>query len=448
MTPLTPRRAPRPARPRHRLVSAPLAAGGVALALVLTACSGGGDDVAGEPSTPSEPVELRMTVWTADETQLAQFQEIADAYVAENPDLVSGVTFETIPFEDYTTSLTTQLAGGNAPDLAWILESYAPEFVASGALVDVAPKLQETEGYEFDDLLDSSLALWEKDGGLYAYPFSNSPFAMFVNTDQVAAAGQPNPADLVASGEWTYDQARDISAAAAATSGKQGLVVRDFDFKVWENLSTIWDGWDAAPWSEDGTQCTFTDPEMVDALTWVHDATFVDEAMPGPGTTADFFAGDSAMTITQISRASALDDSFAWDVVPLPAGPAGQQNVIGQAGIGVFAAGEHPDVAADFLAWFTNPENAETLAAYFPPPRESLLNAETLGAANPKLSETQLQAVVVDGIQGAVTKPSHQNFAKLQDTVRAQLDALWTADADVEGVLADTCAAIQPLLED
>nr|WP_241769803.1 hypothetical protein [Cellulosimicrobium sp. MM] len=47
-----------------------------------------------------------------------------------------------------------------------------------------------------------------------------------------------------------------------------------------------------------------------------------------------------------------------------------------------------------------------------------------------------------------MTKPSHQNFAKLQDTVRAQLDALWTADADVEGVLADTCAAIQPLLGD
>ena len=65
MNPLTPRSAPRSA-PRRRLVGAPLAAGGVALALVLTACSGGGDDVAGEPSTPSEPVELRMTVWTAD----------------------------------------------------------------------------------------------------------------------------------------------------------------------------------------------------------------------------------------------------------------------------------------------------------------------------------------------------------------------------------------------
>ncbi|MGM1018561.1 MAG: ABC transporter substrate-binding protein [Actinomycetota bacterium] len=429
-------------RPRTRT---PLAAGAgiAAVALVLAGCSGSPT----EPTTPDEPVDLRMTVWTADETQLAMFQEIADAYIEENPGLVASVTFETVPFEDYTTTLTTQLAGGNAPDLAWILDSYAPEFVESGALVDIAPTLQETEGYDYDDLLPSSLALWQKDDGLFAYPFSNSPFAMFVNTDQLSAAGQENPADLLASGDWTFDAARDLSAAAAAESGKQGLVVRDFEYQTWENLSTIWNGWDAAPWSEDGTQCTFTDPAMVDALTWIHDAVFDDAAMPEPGTTADFFAGDAAMTITQISRASALDGSFEWDLLPLPAGPAGQQNVIGQAGIGVFANAENPTVAADFLAYFTAPENAEKLATYFPPPRESLLNAETLGAANPALSEEQLQAVVVDGIQGAITKPTHVNFAKLQDTIRAELDAMWTANADVEAVLTDTCSTITPLLE-
>lgn len=425
---------------------APLAvsAGIAAVALTLAGCSNSGST---ETETPSEPVDLRMTVWTADETQLAMFQEIADAYIADNPDLVSEITFEPIPFEDYTTTLTTQLAGGNAPDLGWILESYAPEFVQSGALVDLAPTLTDTEGYDYDDLLDSSLTLWQQDDGLFAYPFSNSPFAMFVNTDQLTAAGQPNPSELVASGDWDFDAARDMSAAAAATSGKQGLVVRDFDYQAWEVLASVWAGWGASPWSADGTQCTLADPEMVEAMTWIHDAAFQDGAMPQPGVTADFFAGDSAMTITQISRASALDDSFSWDIVPLPAGPEGKQNVIGQAGIGVFANAEHPTIAADFLAYFTGPENAEKLATYFPPPRESLLTAEVLGAANPKLSEDQLQATVIEGIQDAVTKPTHPNFAKLQDTVRAELDALWTADADVEAVLTDTCAAITPLLE-
>lgn len=428
---------------RRGRVSLAIGAGIAASALALAGCSGS----APEAETPDEPVDLRMTVWTADESQLALFQEIGDAYAEENPDAVASVTFEAIPFADYTTTLTTQLAGGNAPDLGWILESYAPEFVDSGALAEVGETLEGTKGYDYGDLLPTSLALWEKDDGLYAYPFSNSPFAVFVNTDQLAAAGQPNPSELLASGDWTFDAARDLSAAAAATSGKQGLVVRDFDYKVWENLSTIWNGWAAAPWSEDDTTCTLTDPEMVDAMTWIHEAIFTDAAMPGPGVTADFFAGDAAMTITQISRASALDDSFAWDVVPLPAGPEGQQNVIGQAGIGVFANAQNPAVAADFLAYFTNPQNAEKLAAYFPPPRESLLNAETLGAANGKLSDEQLQSVVIDGIKDAVTKPTHVNFAKLQDTVRAEFDGLWVPDADIEGVLADTCTTIAPLLE-
>ncbi len=417
------------------------------LTLGTVAACGGGDGGDDSAATPDAPVDLRMTVWTADESQLALFDEIAADYVAENPDTVASVTFEPLPFEDYTTTLTTQLAGGNAPDLAWIFESSAPEFVSSGALTDIRPTLEGTEGYEVDDLLDSALELWSDGDGLYAYPFSNSPFVTFVNTDRIAESGQENPADLVAAGEWTFDAARDISAASAEALGGSGLVVRDFDYAGWGNLATIWGGWDAAPWSADGSQCTFTEPEMVDVMTWFHDAAFAQGAMPGPGTSADFFAGDVTMTITQISRASSLDGSFEWDVVPLPAGPAGQQSVIGQAGIGVLANAENPEIAADFLAYFTSPESAEKLAAYFPPPRESLLTTEVLGDANPLLSPEQLDSAVISGIVDAQVKPSHRNFAQLDSAVRGALDALWTESADVEAVLGDVCSAIEPLLE-
>ncbi|SEE97650.1 ABC transporter substrate-binding protein [Ruania alba] len=415
--------------------------------LALAACTSGGTDGA-TPDPADGSVDLRMTVWTSDEGHLALFDEIADGYIEENPELVSSVTFETVPFDDYTSTLTTQLAGGNTPDLGWVFESNAPEFVSSGALTDVRPALAGSEGYEFDDIVPSALDLWSEGEGLYAYPFSNSPFVMFVNTDRIAESGQDDPADLVSSDEWTWDSARDISAASAEQLGGAGLVVRDFDYSDWGNLATVWGGWDAAPWSEDGTTCTFTDPAMVDAMTWIHDAAFADGAMPGPGTSADFFAGDVTMTVTQISRAAALDGSFEWDVLPLPAGPAGQQNIIGQAGVGVFENGENPEIAADFLAHFTSPESAEQLATYFPPPRESLLNAQTLADANPLLSEDQLESVVVGGITDAITKPAHPNFAQLQTTIRGELDALWTADADVEAVLANVCSAADPLLQD
>ena len=394
---------------------------------------------------PASAADIRMAIWSANEGHLALFNEIAAAYTATHPDVT--VSFDSLAFDGYTTTLTTQIAGGNAPDLAWILETTASDFVSSGALRPLRSTFEAVPDYALGDVTDSALALWTADGEIFAYPFSTSPFGMFVNNDLITAAGQQTPAQLIAAGTWTWDNANAINTAVAA-AGKQGLIVRDFEYKVWDNLAAIWNGWGASPWSADGRTCTFTGPAMVEAMTFVHKAIFTDKSIPGPGISADFFAGDAAMTITQISRASLLpkENPFAWDLVPLPSGPAGDYALIGQAGIGVFAAGKNPDVAADFLAFFTNPENARKLARYFPPPRASLLNAEVLGAANPLLSPEQIEAVVIKGIATGVVKPGHAGFAEIQQTARAALDALWVPDADVPAVLQSVCDRIQPML--
>ncbi|RUT28580.1 sugar ABC transporter substrate-binding protein [Arsenicitalea aurantiaca] len=393
-----------------------------------------------------DTVNLRMTIWSANEAHLAMFNEIAAAYQAENPNVT--VTFDSLPFDTYTTTLTTQIAGGNPPDLAWILETTAADFVNSGALAPLRESFAAAEGYELDDVTEQATALWSSDGELYAYPFSTSPFAIFANNDLITEAGQQTPAELIAAGEWNWDNAIAI-AAAVADAGHDGLIVRDFNYQIWQNLASIWRGWGASPWSEDGDTCTFADQPMVDAMSFIHNAIFETGAMPGPGESVDFFAGDAAMTITQISRASLLpqgDDAFDWDLVPLPAGPAGEYAVIGQAGIGVFANGANPEVATDFLAFMTNPENSRKLAQFFPPARASLLTAETLGLTNPLLSPEQLESVVIAGITNGVVLPGHEGFAQIQQTVRAELDALWTPDADVEAVLASVCDRIGSLL--
>ena len=127
---------------------------------------------------------------------------------------------------------------------------------------------------------------WSTGGDIYAYPFSTSPFGLFVNNDVIKAAGQKTPAELIAAGEWTWDNANAINIAVAA-SGKQGLIVRDFDYKVWDNLATVWDAWGASPWSADGKTCTMTEKPFVDAMGFIHKAIFTDKAMPGPGVAAD-----------------------------------------------------------------------------------------------------------------------------------------------------------------
>ncbi|PWK87010.1 carbohydrate ABC transporter substrate-binding protein (CUT1 family) [Lentzea atacamensis] len=389
----------------------------LAALLALTACSG---------SATSGPKSLRMTVWTANEAHLKLLNEIAAEYKASHPDITE-IKFDSIPADGYTTTLTTQIAGGNAPDLAWILEESAPDFVASGALAPLKGKIEKA-----DELVPSAVRLWEKDGELYAYPFSTSPFGLFVNTSLIKNV----PA------RWTWDQ-----AIAAAASSK-GLVLPDFKYQNWAVLSAIWRGWDANAWSDDGRSCGFSSQEMKDAMSFVHKAIFTDKAIPGPGTTVDFFAGNAAMAISQISRAGALKDAkFTWTLMPLPSGPKGDYAVIGQAGVGVLKRSKNAEAAADFLGFFTNEANSAKLAQFFPSVRSSLLNAETLAKSNPLIRPEQLQSVVVDGISKGVVKPSHQGQEELNQTIRAALDPLWKPGANVSAVLDDVCTKIKPLLE-
>jgi multiple sugar transport system substrate-binding protein len=406
----------------------------VALSLLaLTAC---GNDT---PAADNGPVDLRMTIWSANEAHLKLFNDIAAEYKTAHPNVT--VKFDPLPFESYTTTLTTQIAGGNGPDLAWILEDSAPDFVQSGALVPL-DKVEQP-----DDLAPAATRLWQNGGKLYAYPFSTSPFGVFVNTDLLKKAGQDNPADLVTAGTWTWDKAFAEGAAVNARTGTAGIVVRDFDYKTWSNLSTVWTGWGAQAWSADGKTCGFDAPEMLDAMTALHKAVFTDKAMPGPGVAADFFTGQSAMTITQISRASLLKDAkFGWDLVPLPTGPKGKYAVVGQAGLGVLKKGKHAQAAADFLGFFTDPANSAKLAQYFPPARKSQLNADTLAKTNPLLKPAQLQSVVIDGISAGVVKPSHTGSAEIAQNVRASLDPLWKPGADVKSVLGTVCTNVKPLL--
>ncbi len=397
-------------------------------------------------STAQDAINLRMTIWSAAEAHLKLFNEIAAGFKKDHPNVT--VTFESLPFDTYTTALTTQIAGGNAPDMAWIFETAAYDFVNSGALYPLTDTLKAAPGYNLDEVSATATERWQKDGTLYAYPFSTSPFAVFVNNDLIKAAGAKTPAELIAAGEWTWENAI-ATASAVGQKGKGGLIVRDFNYQIWQNLTSIWNGFGAAPWSADGKTCTMAEKPMVDALTLVHDAIFKQKAIPGPGENVDFFAGNAAMTITQISRASLLpkDKPFSWDLVPLPKGPAGDYALIGQAGIGVMQSGKNAKTAAEFIAYMTNAENSAKLSQFFPSARKSLLNAEVLKKTNPLLSQEQIDKVVIAGIATGKVIPGHTGFAQIQQTVRSGLDAVWRPDADVAGTLQTICGQIGPLLK-
>lgn len=427
----------RPLSPRRWVAIAAAAA----LSLTpLAACSSTGE------SADDGPVDLRMVVWSANESHHEVFQEIADSYVAEHPDEVRSVTFETLGGGTYINALTTQIAGGQAPDMAWVSEAYATQFVDAGVFTDLSPTLEATEGYRTDDLIPGAMTLWTRDSKIYGYPFSNSPLGIYVNEDLLKAAGQPSPRDLIASGRWTWDELMRMSAATASSQQVAGFQLSSPPAQWIDAFGAMWLAWGGRAWSDDGRTCTMNSPEMVQFFEWYHRQMFETGAATKPGEKFEFTSGQVTMKMGQLSSSAGLGDDFEWDWVPLPSGPKGDVPVVGQAGVGVLTQGRHPEQSARFLAYFTNEQNAASLAQFFPPPRASLLTVETLQKAAPSMSAEQLQTTLIDQSKAAVTKEGNPHMSDLQDPVRAALDSLWTPTGDARTALDAACEAMAPAL--
>ncbi len=392
---------------------------------------------------PLAAQELRFTVWTGNDAHLAMLNSIADSFKETHPDV--SVRFETIPAGDYVQKLTFQLAGGNPPDLGWMFEDAQPTFVEAGVLEDVGPALVSDEAYGFGDFAAPAMGLWAEGDSVHGVPFSTSPFMIYYNQTMFENAGVETPLELAAKGEWTWDKLREVAKAVSeGNDGKWGFEFKDgqgYDTRIMHALMPPIRAYGGFAW-QDG-ECGFDKPEAVEAVTLLHDMVFKDKTIVPPGETGDFFSGDAAMTINQISRASRLTDAgFDWGIAPLPEGPGGPSPVIGQAGIVVFSKGQNKELATEFLKHMTSAENVEVMAQFFPPARSAVLDSAAFTDSNAIIPADQM-ANVKDAINTGTVLPSHVRTPQIMAALKPRSDALWRADADVTKALGDICAAIQ-----
>jgi multiple sugar transport system substrate-binding protein len=388
---------------------------------------------------------LRFTVWTGNEAHLTMLNQIAESFKQTHPDVT--VQFETIPAADYTQKLTFQLAGGNPPDLGWIMEDAAPAFEAAGVLMDLGPTLREAEGYDFADFSEAAMGLWADGETVYGVPFSTSPFMVFFNKTMFDEAGLEDPLQLAAKGEWNMGKFQEVSKTLKEKTGKWGFEFKDgqgYSSRIMHALMPPIRAYGGDAWP--GGECGFDDPESVAAVQLLHDMVFKDKSIVPPGEQGDYFSGSSAMTINQISRASKMPEAgFDWGIAPLPTGPAGDAPVIGQAAIVVFERGEKKELAAEFVAHMTNKENVAKMAQFFPPARKSVLGGDAFTQANSLIPAGQM-AHVSNAIANGKVLPSHEKSPQILAAMAPKVDALWKPDADVKQALSGVCAAIEPLL--
>ena len=397
-------------------------------------------------SAQDDPISLRYTVWVGPGAAMDMLNGIAADYTAKHPNV--SITFDTIPFGEYTSQLVLQLAGSNPPDGGWILETNAPQFVQSGVISDLTATLAAYPDYNFADFSPSALGLWQDGDALYGLPFSTSPFLIIYNADAFAAAELESPNELAAKGEWTWEALANAAKTISDTQDMYGFESNDgnvYTDNFWGTMIPFIRAYGGGAWDASGN-CLLNSPESVAGIQVYHDMVYVDDSAVPPGETATFTGGQAAMRIGQISRVAQLDGaSFAWDIAPMPSGPAGDASVVGQAALAVFRNSPNRDVAMDFLAFMTNEQNSETMAQFFPSARMSVLNSETFLNSNTRLTPDQMK-LVVDGIENGKVLPSSPKFSQINLQARALFDELWQPDADIQATMDAVCEAISPLL--
>jgi multiple sugar transport system substrate-binding protein len=399
----------------------------------------------GLASTSLRAAELRVTVWTGNKAQLEMLNGFGAAFTKTHPDVT--VKFETIPAADYTQKLTFQMAGGNPPDIAWMMEDAAPAFENAGVLSDIGPALKAVDGYDLADFSKPAMGLWANGDKVYGIPFSSSPFMIMYNKTMFDKAGLEDPATLADKGQWTMDKFREVAKALKDKNGAWGFEFKDgqgYESRMMHAVMPPIRVYGGFAW-ESG-KCGFNKSEAVAAMTLLHDMVFKDKSIVAPGEQGDFFSGNSAMTINQISRATNLKDAkFQWGIAPLPTGPAGASPVIGQGGLVTFDKGKQKDLATQFLAFMTDKANVATMAQFFPPARESVLKDAAFAQSNPIINAKQM-GYVADAIANGHVLPSHEHSPQILAALAPRMDAFWKPEADVQKSMDAVCTAIQPLL--
>ena len=112
-----------------------------------------------QPAKAAGNVTLRMTMWSSNAGHLALFNGLAADFIKLNPE-VKEIKFESLDFGTYTQTLTTQIAGGKSPDLAWVLEKDAQQFRQNRLLVNVGKQMKRDASYKLNEIAPGALALW------------------------------------------------------------------------------------------------------------------------------------------------------------------------------------------------------------------------------------------------------------------------------------------------
>jgi multiple sugar transport system substrate-binding protein len=385
-----------------------------------------------------EEVTLSYFTFSAAPDHLEDLDAIVAAFEAENPNV--HIEVQTAAFADYFTSLQTQIAGGSAPDTFELNYENFVTYARSGALLDLGPYLDGS--IDPERYYPLALEGFSDGGTQYGLPATFSDVVLIYNRTLFDEAGLDYP-----TADWTWD---DYMTAAEALTDADAGVYGGFQpvsfFEFYKSLAQA-----GGEFFDADGQAAFNSPEGVAAAEWLTSkpGTVMPTLAEIGGTpdfdTALFTSGKLAMWHNGIWQFTGLNESGVdYDIVVEP-GDVQQANAVFMNGAVASAGTDHPDEAAQWIAFLTgSPTTVDTrLASSWELP--AVADDEAF-ASYLEITPPDNRQAVFDALDHIALPPVIERQQEMQDIVSQALERIVSDGVDVQQALDDAADEVNGLL--
>ncbi|WP_214411192.1 ABC transporter substrate-binding protein [Sphaerisporangium fuscum] len=326
-----------------------LVAAAVAVA-ALAACGAPAEDSSG-------PVKV---VWWHGQVELQAkvIDGLAADYNRTHPGVQVVPAVGTTNVDNMLQKVQAALAGGDAPDIAYMYGSWGAHLAKSPKVYDLS-KVVHDPAFGWDDFWPSERAVAEVKDKVIGIPAIVDNLAVVYNKKLFDAAGVPYP-----SKDWTWDDFR--AAAKKLTSPDKGVYgtaypVTGTEDTTWRFWPMLWQQGGAIV-SADGKKATVNTPQAVQALGLWQAMARQDKSVyldqNGEKFLPLFQSGKLGMVVAgPYALLDFIEHKISYGVQVLPGYAGNHETIAGPDNWVVFDNGSRRAKAAtDFLTWLTRPE--------------------------------------------------------------------------------------------
>ena len=362
------------------------------------------------------------------------FQEVADAFQAENPDIK--INIEVVPWDTLLQRLTTDVAGGSAPDISIIGTRWLLDFASQGVAEPI-------DGYltpEFKGtFIDTFMAPGVIDGQTMGLPVAASARAMMVNMDLYEKAGATPPKTW----DELYEASKKIAALpetfAFGLQGKEIETDAYFYYSLWTHGGDIL--------KADGTS-GLDSPEALEAANLYKK--MIDEGLTQPSPTNytredifNLFKQGKVGTIFTfpmlIPQIKAEAPALKYQILPFPEGKAKATYGVTDT-LMIFADSDAKEAAWKFIEFAYKDEWREKFDM-----GEGFLPVTKNVAALPYFTEDPDVAGFAAGLPYAKFAPTIANWEEIADVTVRTMQQIYLGEVTPEDGLKAAAGAINKI---